>query len=158
VTPRLEVQGLAYSSTEGPSAAGLQYGCSKRDRTGQADPAFYLQKRGCPTGLEPATFPRATIRRQLFLHFAEGYRNGLVKRITLHAVARCFCELRVRWCQQWCQSLRHSAEGILMHTSNILWSGPGSRQGYEPRLPLAGPKLYEMSHPYFAEPPFYEVG
>jgi len=56
VTLRLEEQDLAYSSTEGPSAAGLQYGCSKRDRTGQADPAFYLQIGGCPTGLEPATF------------------------------------------------------------------------------------------------------
>jgi len=56
VTLRLEEQDLAYSSTEGRSAAGLQYGCSKRDPPVQSDPVIYLQKRGDRRGLEPATF------------------------------------------------------------------------------------------------------
>ena len=65
----------------------------------------------------------ATIRRRPFLRVAPGCKNGLVKRITLHAVACSFCVLRVRWCQQWCQSPGHAAEGIPKHASNILWSG-----------------------------------
>src|ERR687897_1000413 len=51
--------------------------------------AFYLQMRGLPTGLEPATFG-ATIRRYLFPSIAGDCRTGLDKLITLLVVARRF--------------------------------------------------------------------
>ena len=39
----------------------------------------------------------ATIRRRPFLRVAPGCKNGLVKRITLHAVARRFRVLQSGW-------------------------------------------------------------
>jgi hypothetical protein len=62
-----------------------------------------LNLKGWPTGLEPAPFSRATIRRHLFLGVARCCRIGLSKPISLLTVACCFCVERSEWCQQWCQ-------------------------------------------------------
>jgi hypothetical protein len=61
--------------------------------------------RGLPTGLEPVSFSRATIRRPLFLGVAHRCRIGLDKPISLLVVARGFCVFRAEWCQKWCQSV-----------------------------------------------------
>jgi hypothetical protein len=49
-----------------------------------------------------ATFG-VTICRHLFLSVAVCCTNRLPKPINLLAVAQCFCVLRARWCQKWCQ-------------------------------------------------------
>jgi hypothetical protein len=58
----------------------------------------YAEYRGLLTGLEPATFSRATIRRHLLPRVAARCRISLSKRISLLAFACCCCILRARWC------------------------------------------------------------
>ena len=62
-----------------------------------------LQNRGKPTGLEPATSSRATIRQYLFPGVAVRCTIGLSKPISLLVLAQRFCVLRSEWCQMWCQ-------------------------------------------------------
>jgi hypothetical protein len=87
-------------------------------------PPFWLTYAGYgrvrPTGLKPATFSRATIRRHLFPGVAVRCRIGVSKPFSLLAVAPSFCVLRAEWCQRWCQQQRYPAWLIFMHASHML--------------------------------------
>jgi hypothetical protein len=94
--------------------------------------ALCLQIIGCPTGLELATFSRATIPQKVLQRFARVCKIRILEPFSFPCLAPCCTVLRSRWCQ--------SSVNITL-TSPLDW-----------KLPRAGSTTFVARRPTAPEP------